>query len=379
MPGQEEYEVMNIKKRVLRELLFFMALFVLSGSVPFAASEVYAASAQAKFSDEPLKMVTKVGKSTVRFTFQKRKDLTGYLVYQSDTIRGGYRRAALSKSRVVRVKGLLPGKTYYFKARGYKKADGKVRFTRPTKAVAVSIPQKKGKSTLKKLLTIGMKPVGSTMYIWGGGWNEADNGAGTEAVTMGVSPRWRSFYLRQNASYNYQNTRYQIHDGLDCSGFVGWCIYNVMNTEDGKEGYVMYASEMCRNFAGRGWGSYRSSANVTDHRAGDIMCNSGHVWIVVGSCQDGSVVILHSSPPGVILCGTPSRVGNTSSEAVLLAQDYMKTHYPDWYAKFPNCTRDYSYLTSYNQMRWDLSGRSVMTDPDGFADMSAGEILKSLG
>ena len=26
-----------------------------------------------------------------------------------------------------------------------------------------------------------MEPVGSTMYIWGGGWNSEDNGAGEDA------------------------------------------------------------------------------------------------------------------------------------------------------------------------------------------------------
>ena len=76
--------------------------------------------------------------------------------------------------------------------------------------------------SMSKLLKTSIQPVGSTMYIYGGAWNEADDGAGVEAVTMGLSPRWAEYAAMQNASYNYRNTRYQIHDGLDCSGYVGW-------------------------------------------------------------------------------------------------------------------------------------------------------------
>ena len=241
-----------------------------------------------------------------------------------------------------------------------------------------TLPLKKGKSTLKRLLETGLQPLGRTMYVWGGGWNEADTGAGKEAVTIGVSEQWERFFQMQDSSYDYRDTRYQIHDGLDCSGFVGWCIYNILNTQNGHKGYVMEAKKMCRNYASRGWGSYRPASSVNDYRAGDIMCNSGHVWIVVGSCTDGSVVILHSSPPGVILCGTPTPEGSRSSKAVRLAARYMKNYRPKWYRMFPSCSRDISYLTSYHQMRWDLSGNSVMTDPDGFAGKSADQILKIL-
>ena len=335
-------------------------------------------NAKAAFSDAPLTYTTYITKTSIRFTFTKRKDLTGYLIYMSDRSSGGYKRVARSKTRVYRVRDLLPGKTYYFKMRGYRKDGNGCRYTRWTGPAPLSCPLRRGKSTLKKLLQTGFMPLGSTMYVWGGGWNEADNGAGVEAVTIGVSPRWRQFYLEQDPSYDHNTTRYQIHDGLDCSGYVGWCIYNILNTQSGKKGYVMYAKDMCASFASRGWGEYIPAGRVTGHRAGDIMCNSGHVWIVVGECSDGSVVILHCSPPGVILCGTPSRTGKSNSRAAALAAKYMKTHHPDWYRKFPVFTRDSSYLTGYNQMRWDLSGDSVMTDPDGFAQMTADQILARL-
>ncbi|MCC8104752.1 MAG: Ig-like domain-containing protein [Clostridiales bacterium] len=233
-------------------------------------------------------------------------------------------------------------------------------------------------STLKTLLLTALEPVGSTMYVWGGGWNKADTGAGIEAVSIGVTSKWKAFFKKQTNSYNYQNTRYQIHNGLDCSGYIGWCIYNILNTTDGNAGYVMSASKMASNFASRGWGTYRPASSVKNYRAGDIMSSSGHVWMVVGQCGDGSVVLLHSSPPGVRLCGTPSSSGKTSSQAVKLAASYMKQYFPEWYKKYPSCSVSASYLSGYSQMRWNISGKSIMTDPDGYRNMSAGEILKDL-
>lgn len=106
--------------------------------------------------------------------------------------------------------------------------------------------------------------------------------------------------------------------------------------------------------------------------------SSGHVYIVVGECSDGSVVLMHSSPPGVQLCGTPSASGKKNSQAVKLATRYMKKYFRTYYNRYPDCYRDSSYLTKYSQMRWDISGASVMSDPDGYSLMSADEILKDL-
>lgn len=234
------------------------------------------------------------------------------------------------------------------------------------------------KSTIKKLLQVGLKPVGSTMYIWGGGWKGKANKPGKEACTMGVSPSWKKFYKKQTKKYNYRKYRYQSSKGLDCSGYIGWCIYNVMNTRSGNQGYVMYAKQMAKNFSSRGWGTYTAKKKVRNYKAGDIMSSSGHVYMVVGQCRDKSVVLLHSSPPGVQLCGTSTPSGKANSQAVKLAKKYMKKYYPSWHRKFPNCSRGRSYLKDYNQMRWDISGKKVMTDPEGYRKMSAEQILKDL-
>lgn len=98
--------------------------------------------------------------------------------------------------------------------------------------------------TVRKFIETALMPVGRTMYVYGGGWNREDTGAGADAVTIGVSPRWEEFFREQGSDYDYTKTRYQIHDGLDCSGFVGWAVYNTLFAESGGEGFVTKASEI---------------------------------------------------------------------------------------------------------------------------------------
>lgn len=235
------------------------------------------------------------------------------------------------------------------------------------------------RTTLLKFLQTALQPVGKTMYIWGGGWNEEDTGSGAEAVSIGVAPAWEQFFRQQDSAYNYQNTRYQIHNGLDCSGYVGWTIYNAFNSESGHSGYVMKADKMAQTFAvDYGWGTYTPAASVRDYRAGDIMSSSGHVYIVAGQCEDGSVVLMHASPPGVMISGTTTRGGSYGSQAISLARQYMKTYYPDWYAKFPDSSRGTYYLTSFSRMRWRLGGNCLMKDPEGLRKKSAGDVLRVL-
>lgn len=233
---------------------------------------------------------------------------------------------------------------------------------------------KQSERSILDFLKIAIEPVGSTMYVWGGGWNEEDTAAGIEAVTLGVSPRWAEFASMQDASYDYNDTTYQIHDGLDCSGYVGWAVYNVLETQNGQEGYVLSSTKMASNYANRGLGTYISAGNVDRWQAGDIMSMNGHTWIVVGMCGDGSILLLHSSPPGVIFCGTNLANGN-KSQAVALAEEIMSTYYPSWYAKYPDCARPHSYLTSSSAMRWN---RETLNDNENLCNMTASEIVNML-
>ena len=328
-------------------------------------------------SKKALVLTAKTDGTSVNLKWKKRNGADGYQVCLYNA-KGKCLERVTTKKCSYAFQELDMGKKYGFRVRAYCKNGSRKTYASFSTMKKVTIPRIETTSTLKKLLKTALEPVGSTLYVWGGGWNKEDTGAGKAAVTIGVSPKWKTFFQKQDANYDYQQTRYQIEDGLDCSGYIGWCIYNILNTKSGKKGYVMKASEMAENFAGRGWGTYKNKNDVKDYRAGDIMSSSGHVYMVVGQCSDGSVVLLHASPPGVQLCGTPSASGKAESRAVVLARTYMKRCYPEYYRRYPNCSRGNSYLTDFHQMRWDLSGNSVMSDPDGYRNMTADRILKNL-
>ena len=207
--------------------------------------------------------------------------------------------------------------------------------------------------TLTTFLKTAMEPVGQTMYVWGGGWNEEDTGSGEETRTIGISSRWNTFFQQQDSTYNVANTQYQIHDGLDCSGYVGWVLYNVFETENGKDGYVNFSGKMIDDCVNRGWGKKISRGNIQNYHCGDIMANENHIFIVLGQCEDGSLLLVHSCPPGVRICGTPTKEGSLQSQAIQIATRIMEEKYPDWYAKYSQCYVDYSYLTDYDQFCWN--------------------------
>lgn len=228
-----------------------------------------------------------------------------------------------------------------------------------------------GDRTMENLLATALAPIGQTMYVWGGGWNEEDSGAGPEATSLGVSPKWAEFSEKQTSEYDYHDYKYQIHDGLDCSGYIGWLVYNLFETESGQEGYVMKSSHMAKNFADRGWGTFTPAEQVTDWQLGDIMSMDGHVWLSLGMCEDGSVLILHSSVTGVSVCGTLLPDGS-ESQAVLLAMKFMQTCYPEWYEKYSKCSRSHDYLTESGQFRWD---EEILKDEKGLKAYLAEDLL----
>lgn len=226
--------------------------------------------------------------------------------------------------------------------------------------------------TLVDFLRTALLPVGNTMYIWGGGWNEEDTGAGTGAVTIGVYPQWAEFATLQDENYNYKEHRYEILNGLDCSGYVGWAVYNLFEKESGNTGYVYKSTETAAEYSGFGWGELLE--NPAEFLAGDIVSMKGHVWICLGMCEDGSVVLMHASPPGVSICGTVSESGE-KSQAVILAEKYMSDYYPEWQRKYPDREVGLKYVTDVSVMRWN---EETLPDAKKMQEMSAEEVLQLL-
>ena len=107
---------------------------------------------------------------------------------------------------------------------------------------------------------------------------------------------------------------------------------------------------------------------------------------------DGSVVIIHSSPSksvtgckggGVQLSALNPNGNSTDCEAYRLANYYQTKYFPEWAARYQAGMRSFSEYLGFERtgvtgiFRWDPSG-SGLSDPDGFAELSAAEILADL-
>ncbi len=272
-----------------------------------------------------------------------------------------------------------------------------------------------GEKTLKNFFATAMMPVGTTLYIYGGGWNWQDEGASIQTRTIGLSDDWRRFFYSQDVNYTFKekdgdeskkDAAYSYYPyggyneyyyaGLDCSGYVGWTLYNVMNKEDGKDGYVMSSTKLAKTLAEKGWGkwtqNFKKPVNYKDSEflPGDIFSKKGHVWICLGTCEDGSILILHSTAansrtgqPG----GGPelSAIGESKDcYAYRLADKYMSTYFPDWYARYPIALKNYEEYTHVEgeyvgKFSWNLTGAdSVLSDPDDLRSKRPEEILEIL-
>lgn len=265
-----------------------------------------------------------------------------------------------------------------------------------------------GKQTLKNFLATAMEPVGTALYVYGGTWDWQDVNSSNQAMTIGLSQSWIDFFQSQDANYTYKynadhSESYYPHEqwnqyyyaGIDCSAFVGWSVYNTMHTTNGSvangdKGYVMSATQQAKNFANeQGWGTWEQKApfKPEDFKTGDIFSMNGHVWICLGKCEDGSLVILHSTPSdsingqgggGVQING----VGDSENcQAVKLAEEYMSKYYPQWWKRYHKVYKNFDDYTEYSgsaagKFSWTLGG--TLTDPDGYANMSADEILADL-
>ena len=270
-----------------------------------------------------------------------------------------------------------------------------------------------GKRTLKNYLQTAMNPVGTALYVYGGSWDWQDVNSSNQALTIGLPQSWIDFFQQQDANYTYMNDDDPAHSyyphnswnqyyyaGVDCSAYIGWTVYNVMHTEsttnDLSDGYVMSAVKMAKTFADKGWGTW--TRDIKSFKPGDIFSMSGHVWTVLGVCDDGSIVFLHSTPSdskagqgggGVQLSAlNPNSDNDKNCEAYKLVTKYMTKYYPEWSTRYDAVLRSYdSYATpasgsEYSKTRsgnfsWNLDGTGL-TDPDGYADMSAAEILADL-
>ena|GEM_PF-1250951 len=255
-----------------------------------------------------------------------------------------------------------------------------------------------GLKTLKNFLATAMEPAGHTLYVFGGGWNWQDKGASVQAVSIGVPQKWLDFFDKNNADYTYRTElgpqTYYPHNGVnqyyyagaDCSGFVGWAVYNTLNTQSGGQGYVMSSTQMAKTFAQTyNFGTWTQDVRQGEFKPGDIMSMNGHAWIFVGACADGSAVILESAPSksvnnqpggGIQL----SALGDKESQAAKLVEKYMPKLSSEWSRRYPINVINFNSYTSFTgdtagKFSWN---RETLADPDGYETKNAEDILKDL-
>ena len=263
-----------------------------------------------------------------------------------------------------------------------------------------------GVRTVKNFLLTALEPVGTTLYVFGGGWNWQDEGTAPQARTLGVSPEWVRFFRNQDGMYTYkdrdgeeknrdpQTSYYPFGDfnqyyyaGLDCSGYVGWAVYSALETESGKPGYVGGANGMAKRFAAMGLGTYTKDEPLAPAlRPGDIVSMDGHVWISLGVCADGSGVILHSTP-SMSRLGQPGggvQIGavgeDEDCEAYRLADRYMTKYFPAWHERYETALKSPDLyfalkLPESGRFSWN---RETLADPEGIGNMAPAQALALL-
>ena len=272
-----------------------------------------------------------------------------------------------------------------------------------------------GEDTLANFLKTAMMPVGTTLYIYGGGWDWQDAGSAIQTRSIGVSPDWVKFFNGHNEDYTYKskdgnedysdpaNSYYPYggyneyyYAGLDCSGYLGWVLYNTFETESSKDGYVGGSTGFAKRLSEMGFGEWTQDVKAPDGQngyemnPGDIMSINGHVWISLGTCDDGSVVIAHSTPSDS-RTGQPgggvqiSAIGDTEDcEAYILADRYMSEYYPKWYERYPVKLADpETYFTfegeNAGRFIWDTNeSANGLKDPENIREKAPEDVLELL-
>ena len=276
-----------------------------------------------------------------------------------------------------------------------------------------------GLKTLKNFISTAFQPLGTTLYIFGGGWDYQDVGTSNEGRTIGISKGWVKFFDEQTSNFTYKDEAHKnesyypfkyyneyYYAGLDCSGFVGWAIYNTLNTESlAGPGFVMSATDIAYHMAQLGYGTWMHKVEgwsdenpdyklwANEVRVGDILSTTGHVMIVLSKCGDGSFVIIHSTPNysktgypggGVQISGVnPNDDLSPECEAYYLCQEYTTKFYPKWSERYNVKMNSLETVFDFDDseptsglFHWNINGK--ISDPDNYAQKSAKEILRDL-
>ncbi len=265
-----------------------------------------------------------------------------------------------------------------------------------------------GEKTVKNFLSCAVSPIGKALYVYGGGWNFEDSGSSTIARTIGLSPTWEKFYKSQDFTYDHKKQTYPdngwneyYYAGLDCSGFIGWTLYNTFNTESGKDGFVMPSKKMASTFGNdKKLGSFvhpetKDYAKIIKMlHPGDIISIDGHAYIVLGTCDDGSMIIVHStevksvsgdSGGGVMLSAISINGDEDKScKAYKLVEETNRKYFPEFEKRYPAGMKPVSLYFDFPEdlpitgiFTWD-NPENGLKDQENIRNMSAEQVLETI-
>ena len=140
-----------------------------------------------------------------------------------------------------------------------------------------------GTLTVRNFLENALAPVGTTLYIYGGGWNWQDDAAGIQTRTLGVSPDWVDFFNAQDENFTYKDRdgdeknrdaaasyypfgeyNEYYYAGLDCSGYLNWVFYNTFQTKDGEDFQHGGSTKIAKSLSERGYGTWTQDVSVPE-------------------------------------------------------------------------------------------------------------------
>ena len=272
-----------------------------------------------------------------------------------------------------------------------------------------------GVRTLKNFIATALSAVGTGLYVYGGSWSWHNGFCSRQSTTIGVPQSWIDFFQAKDTNYSYKNFidkkrkgkeivdhsrsyypykgwNQYYYAGVDCSAFVSWVLYNITHTSSGQSGIICGSTYIGSLYSRKGWGILvRKKKDVKKFKhvfePGDIVSVKGHVWICLGTCEDKSVLLVHSTSSNSIT-GNPgggvqlSAIGKSKKcIAYKLADHYMKTYYSEWYERYrPFLCEGKKYIIFRNIntgiFKWKIG--ALLDDPDGYKNKTPREILEDL-
>lgn len=280
------------------------------------------------------------------------------------------------------------------------------------KSTYSSIKRFSKKATLQEFLSNAIKPLGTTLYIYGGGWDYDEEMGDSNAMSFGIAKSWADFFYSQNEYFVYKDSKHKntsyfpfngknIHHkkGLDCSGYLGWIMYNTFNGDNEKINYTYNTKNILRTYVNDF--KIGTKENIEDDYIkifehlfpGDIVVIDGHLYIIVGKCKDNSILIIHSSVTKSITGSYGGGVQfsaininkseDKNCEAYKLANAYTAKYFPEWHRRYPTIVKPTEkYLKIYDKNNDSIGvfhfDEKILSDSNNMKNKTASEILKIL-